>query len=159
MRLGKKTDPGKKDPGPQLFKVEEETSAPCARRTPCRCGTHCLLLGPCGPKASAPCFLLPCSSGDDPRMRGYIQHWAEEYHFYCAPLGDALRVARKAPRSFSTLSLPGLSMITVYDQRRGCQRGAFPAGGSGAGVRGPGSLLRTLRGGHEASKRCVKFRS
>jgi hypothetical protein len=35
------------------------------------------------------------------------------------------RVARKAPRSFSTLSLPGLSMITVYAQRRGCQRGAF----------------------------------
>ena len=29
------------------------------------------------------------------------------------------RVARKASSSFSTLSLPGLSMITVYDQRRG----------------------------------------
>jgi len=38
-------------------------------------------------------------------MKGYLQHWAKEYHFYCAPLGDALRVARKAPRSFSTLSL------------------------------------------------------
>jgi hypothetical protein len=40
-------------------------------------------------------------------------------------LGDVPRGALKAGRSFSTLSLPGLSMITVYAQRRGLTQEAL----------------------------------